>query len=309
MEFDQLRTLLAVLEHGSFTRAAEALGLSQSTVSFHIKGLEASAGARLLDRSRDGVRATPQGELLRGYAERLWALRGEALEQLRAESHGQRGRVVVAASTIPGEYLLPPFLARLRLSHPGVSVRVEVSESARALASLVARECDLALVGRRPPDRALVARPFAEDEVVLVGPSPNPFTPPGQPLEVESLRHVPLVLRGEGSGTRAAVAELLARASTELAPDVDGAAARVVVGSTEAAKRCVLAGMGLAFLSRHAVADELAAGRLQLVPLPGTPVARRFWVVTLRDRSPSSAAAALLALLRAAAPAAWAHEP
>jgi LysR family transcriptional regulator, low CO2-responsive transcriptional regulator len=305
MEFDQLRTLLAVLEHGSFTRAAEALGLSQSTVSFHIKGLEASAGARLLDRSREGVRATGQGELLRGYAERLWALRGEALEQLRAESHGQRGRVVVAASTIPGEYLLPSFLARLRLSHPGVSVRVEVSESARALGSLMARECDLALVGRRPPDRALVARPFAEDEVVLVGPSPNPFTPPGQPLEVESLRHVPLVLRGEGSGTRAAVAELLARVCSE----VDDTAARVVVGSTEAAKRCVLAGMGLAFLSRHAVADELGAGRLQLVPLPGTPVPRRFWVVTLRDRSPSSAAAALLALLRAAAPDAWRSDP
>jgi DNA-binding transcriptional LysR family regulator len=296
MEFDQLRTLLAVLEHSSFTRAAEALGLSQSTVSFHVKGLEAAVGSRLLDRSRDGVRATPQGEVLRGYAERLLALRGEALEQLRAESHGQRGRVVVAASTIPGEYLLPSFLARLRLSHPGVSVRVEVSESSRALASLMARECDLALVGRRPPDRSLVAQPFAEDEVVLVGPSPNPFVAPGQVLEVESLRHVPLVLRGEGSGTRAAVAELLTRASIE--PE---SAARAVVGSTEAAKRCVLAGMGLSFLSRHAVADELAAGRLELVPLPGTPVRRRFWVVSLRDRSPSSAAAALLGLLLAAA--------
>jgi DNA-binding transcriptional LysR family regulator len=298
MEFDQLRTLLAVLEHGSFTRAAEALGLSQSTVSFHIKGLEAAVGSRLLDRSRDGVRATPQGELLRSYAERLWALRGEAIEQLRAESHGQRGRVVVAASTIPGEYLLPPFLARLRLSHPGVSVRVEVSESSRALASLMARECDLALVGRRPPDRALVAQPFAQDEVVLVGPSPNPFVVPGQPLLLEALRRVPLVLRGEGSGTRAAVAELLAHASDEL----DGSA-RVVVGSTEAAKRCVLAGMGLSFLSRHAVADELAAGRMELVPLPGTPVPRRFWVVVPRDRSPSSATAALVALLRAGAPA------
>lgn len=298
MEFDQLRTLLAVLEHGSFTRAAEALGLSQSTVSFHVKGLESGVGTRLLDRGRDGVRATPQGELLRGYAERLLALRGEAVEQLRAESHGQRGRVVVAASTIPGEYLLPPFLARLRLSHPGVSVRVEVSESSRALASLMSRECDLALVGRRPAERNLVAQPFAEDEVVLVGPSPNPFVARGQALDVEALRRIPLVLRGEGSGTRAAVAELLSRAAAEL-----DTPARVVVGSTEAAKRCVLAGMGLGFLSRHAIADELTAGRMELVPLPGTPVPRRFWVVVARDRSPSSATAALVALLRAGAPA------
>jgi DNA-binding transcriptional LysR family regulator len=143
-----------------------------------------------------------------------------------------------------------------------------------------------------------VAQPFAQDEVVLVGPSPNPFVVPGQPLELEALRRVPLVLRGEGSGTRAAVAELLAHASDE----IDGSA-RVVVGSTEAAKRCVLAGMGLSFLSRHAVADELAAGRMELVPLPGTPVPRRFWVVVPRDRTPSSATAALVALLRAGAPA------
>lgn len=304
MELDQLRTILAVLEHGSFTRAAEALGLSQSTVSFHVKALEAAVGSRLLDRGRDGVRATPQGEVLRGYAERLLVLHGEALEQLRAESHGQRGRVVVAASTIPGEYLLPLVLARLRLSHPKVSVRVSVSESSRALASLMARECDMALIGRRPSDRALVAQPFAEDEVVLVGPSPNPFVTSGKALEVESLRHVPLVLRGEGSGTRAAVAELLARAFTD-----NDTAARAVVGSTEAAKRCVLAGMGLSFLSRHAVSDELAAGRLEVVPLPGTPVTRRFWVVSLRDRSPSSAAAALMSLLRAAAPVAWTNDP
>ena len=91
-------------------------------------------------------------------------------------------------------------------------------------------------------------------------------------------------------------------------PDTD-TAARAVVGSTEAAKRCVLAGMGLSFLSRHAVADELVAGRLEIVPLPGTPVARRFWVVWLRDRSPSSAAAALLSLLRASAPAASDERP
>lgn len=291
MEFDQLRTLLAVLEHGSFTRAAEALGLSQSTVSFHVKALESTVGTRLLDRGRDGVRATPQGELLRGHAERLWALRGEALEDLRAESQGQRGRVVVAASTIPGEYLLPARLAQLRRSHPGVSVRVEISESSRALASLAARECDLALVGRKPQDRALRAEPFAEDEVVLVGRSPPPQVDAGD--DPSWLRRVPLVLRGEGSGTRAAVASLLAQVGSD-----SSGPARVVVGSTEAAKRCVLVGLGLSFVSRLAVADELAAGRLCVVPLQGTPVARRFWVVHRRDRSLSSAAAALVTLLR-----------
>lgn len=287
MDFDQLRTLLAVLEHGSFTRAAEALGLSQSTVSFHIKALESAAGGKLLDRGRDGVRPTERGELLRGYAERLWSLRGEAMAQLGAQSDGQRGRVVVAASTIPGEYLLPPHLANLRSTHPGVDVRVEISDSARAIAAVLAEECDLALVGRRPQDRRLQAEPFADDEVVLVA-----LEAPDEEPNMEWLRHMPLVLRGEGSGTRAAVAPLLADPSMEQAT-----AARITVGSTEAAKRCVLAGLGLSFMSRHAVADELATQRLRLVPLPGLPITRRFWAVYRRDRSPSSAVSALMGSL------------
>ncbi len=292
MEFDHLRTLLAVIEHGTFTRAAEALGLSQSTISFHIKSLESSIGTRLLDRGREGVRATSQGERLRGYAERLCALRGEALEDLRQEASGQRGQITVAASTIPGEYLLPERLAALRKTHPGVSVRVEISESSRAVASLIARECDLALVGRKPQDRSLIAEPFAEDEVVLVGPEPSPFGEPEGAPDEAWLGRVPLVVRGEGSGTRAAVASVMARVPTEPQGPV-----RVVVGSTEAAKRCVLAGLGLSFVSRLAVADEIESGRLKVVPMPGTPVPRQFWAVRARDRSPSSAAAALLELL------------
>lgn len=295
MDFDQLVTLLAVLEHGSFTRAAEALGISQSTVSFQVKALEAAVGGRVLDRGRDGVRVTSRGLLLRSYAQRLIALRDEALAELRAEDEGQRGRVVIAASTIPGEYLLAPHLARLRRSHPGVDVQVNVSASSRALAALMADECDCALVGRRPSERGLVAEPFAEDEVVLVGPSPNPFVKSDTPLDTSQLAAVPLILRGEGSGTRAAVADLLTRVRGG-----EGQAPRLVVGSTEAAKRCVLSGLGLSFVSRHAVADELERGRMEIVPLAGTPVARWFWLVHRRDRTPSSAAEALIASLRAA---------
>ena len=101
MEFDQLRTMLAVLEHGSFTRAAEALGLSQSTVSFHIKGLEASLGQRLLDRGRDGVQPTAQGDILRRYAERIVGLRAEALGRMKAEAEGQLGHVLLRGTRDP----------------------------------------------------------------------------------------------------------------------------------------------------------------------------------------------------------------
>ena len=296
MEFDQLRTMLAVLEHGSFTRAAEALGLSQSTVSFHIKGLEASLGRRLLDRGRDGVAPTAQGEILRRYAERIVGLRAEALGRMKAEAEGQAGHVAVAASTIPGEVLLPPVLARLRDSHPGVSVTITVSDSGGAVAQLMAGQCDLALVGSRPQDRRLLARPFAKDEVVLVAATGSPLLEALEGDNPAALARVPLVLRQQSSGTRSAVASLLSAHGSR--DDV----ARIEVGSSEAAKRCVLAGLGLAFVSRHAVADELESGRLQLVPLSGLPVKRSFYVVRPRSTTPSSAAAALTELLLSAAP-------
>lgn len=294
MEFDQLRTMLAVLEHGSFTRAADALGLSQSTVSFHIKGLEAALGTRVLDRGRDGVQPTPQGKILRRYAERLVALRTEAVQRLEAEADGRVGEIIVAASTIPAEYLLPPMLRALRRTHPGVSVTVHVSDSGGALATLAAGGCDLALVGRPPTDRRIEARPFADDEVVLVGPGGDdaPFGD-ATASSLGSLGSLPLVLRQESSGTRAAVADLLAK----IADGSEGA--RTVVGSTEATKRCVLAGLGLAFVSRVAVADELADGRMQVLPLEGTPVPRTFYVAQLRNATLSSAASMLVDLLRA----------
>ena len=283
MELDQLRTFLAVLSHGSFSRAATALRIGQSTVSFHVKALEVAAGARLLDR-RGTVRPTPAGRVLRRYALKLVQLRDEALLRVRDEEAGQAGRVTLAASTIPGEYLLPPVLAAFRRAHPKVALRVEVSDSRAAYDALLAQDCDLALVGAPLKDPRVVATPFADDEIVLVGATRSTQLP--KRLTRAQLREVPLIVRGEGSGTHDAVGALLG----------DGAA-QLQVSSAEAAKRCVLAGLGLAFLSRRAVAEELSEGRLQVVALPGTPVKRRFYALRLRSITPPAAARALVEAL------------
>ena len=285
MEFDQLRTLLAVLEHGGFTRAAEALGLSQSTVSFHIKSLEKSLGTRLLDRGRDGVRATVHGTTLARYAGRMLDLRQQAASSLGALDTGVVGRIDVAASTIPGEYLLPEVLAQLRRTHPGVSVSVHVGDTSRAVGSLREGVVDLAITGSPSGERKIEETAIDQDTIVLVGSQPPPEG-------FEGLHCTPLVLRREGSGTRAAVADVLARAldGGESGPTIE-------VGSTEAAKRCTLAGLGLAFVSQRAVARELAAGVLFVYPLAGLPATRTFYLATVRGVTLSPAAAALRELL------------
>lgn len=288
MEFDQLRTFLAVLEHKSFVRAGQALHVGQSTVSFHIKALEQLVGATLLERGRGAVAPTAAGRVLSSYAERIVGLVDEAAARLRAGESGEVGRLVIAASTVPGEYLAPALLAEFRKLHPRIRVEMSVSDSESATAVLLAREADLALVGSKPRDRRLTSSFFASDEIVLVGPSPNPFAPKGK-LTLKELRDVPLILREQGSGTRGAIARIL--------PHVGERATVLRVGSSEAAKRCVQHGLGLAFVSRQAVSGELAAGLFQVVELPGTPVRRTFYVVRQRAVSPSAAARAFLELV------------
>jgi DNA-binding transcriptional LysR family regulator len=289
MEFDQLRTFLAVLEHKSFVRAGQALHVGQSTVSFHVKALEQRLGATLLERGRGSVAPTAAGRVLQPYAERILSLCDEATTRLRAGENGEVGRLVLAASTIPGEYLLPAVLAELRRRHPRIHVELNVSDSEKAAAAVLAKEADLALVGSKPRDRRLEATLFASDEIVLVGPAPNPFAPSGK-LTLKELRDVPLILREHGSGTRGAIARIL--------PHLGEQAAALRVGSSEAAKRCVQHGLGLAFLSRQAVATELAAGMFQVVELPGTPARRTFYLVRHRGVSPSAPARAFLELAK-----------
>jgi len=288
MEFDQLRTLLAVLEHRSFVRAGEALGIGQSTVSFHVKALEQRVGVVLLERGRGSIGPTAAGRALLPYAQRIVALVDEARARLDSSKKGEVGELALAASTIPGEYLLPPLLAAFRVRHPGIRLEMAVFDSEKALAALLAREVDLAIVGTRPRGRELVSGIFAHDEIVLVGPAESAFAPHGK-LSVKELKDVPLVLREQGSGTREAIARFL--------PHVHDSKHALRVGSTEAAKRCVQHGMGLAFLSRQAVASELAAGLFMVVALAGTPVRRTFYWARHRSVTPSAAAQAFLALV------------
>jgi DNA-binding transcriptional LysR family regulator len=282
VDIQQLETFLAILEHGSFSRAAAALHCTQSTASFRIKALEDSVGAVLLERRGRPLRPTAAGAILRGYAERIVGARDEAVQALREQEAGGAGTLVVAASTIPAAYLLPRAMASLRTVSAGVSVTVEVSGSSRALAALRARDCDLAVVGAREPDKRLVYTPVAADEILLVG-RRDLLTAQGGTMDLAGLAEAPLILREEGSGTLGAVADILARRA---AAQPGGPTVRV--GSSSAARQCLLQGLGLSFISRLEVAEDLVAGRLAVQPFPGTPVKRRFYAARLRVTEPSA---------------------
>ncbi len=277
-----LRTFLAVIEQGSFTQAARRVHVSQSTASLHIKELEDAVGAVLLDRSGRSVRPTAAGRVLASYGQRLILLGTEATQQVKALSTATSGQLEIAASTVPGEYLLPGHLRTFVDAYPSIQTMLRVSDTAGAIQDLLSGGADLAFVGSRPMEAGLITHVFTEDEIVLVGARKGP-----RPNDIP-FRYV---ARPEGSGTQQAVANLLPK----------GATPALVVGGTEAMRRCVVQGVGLGFLSRQVMADDIAAGTVVVHPWPGTPLRRQIFVAWRAGGGLTTGARALLGSLGLAA--------
>jgi DNA-binding transcriptional LysR family regulator len=293
MDFVRLSVFSAVARHQSFSRAAEALHLSQPAVSKHIRQLEAELGVQLLHRrsaaaARNRVELTDAGRILADYAQRVSVLTEEVRRVLGELEGLQRGYLRVGASTTPGLYLLPQVLARFQEKYPGIEAALTIANSADITRRVLNGEVDLGFVGVPTEVIGLQVRPFAEDEIVLI-------VPPGHSLAQQRafapglLAEDTLILREAGSGTRQIVEPRL----IEL-----GARPRRVmeIAGCEAVKRAVAAGLGVAFVSRHAIALEMAQ---QLVSIPNIPelrFRRPLFILTRKDARPSAAALAFLAL-------------
>jgi DNA-binding transcriptional LysR family regulator len=290
----QLEVFVSLLDHGSFTRAAQHLSLSQSTVSGHLADLEARLGALLVERRRDGLRATAAGQaLLPGARRTLQAERGAraAVEETRGVL---AGTLTIGASTIPAAHLLPPLLGRFHARHPGISLVIVGGDTEEVLDRLVHGDAEVVIVGARPEREGLRRHLLGEDALVLVAPPGHPLAARRSVPLSEVVRH-PLVLRESGSGTRRAVARALNRTLGR-----SGAASLRVaceVGSNEMLKALVRAGIGVAFTSRLSVKDEVAAGTLVEIPVHGFSPRRRFHLVTRREDHLSPAARAFVRLV------------
>ncbi|MHC5012190.1 MAG: LysR substrate-binding domain-containing protein [Planctomycetota bacterium] len=295
----QLEVFVSLVDHESFTRAARHLGLSQSTVSGHIADLERRLDVRVVERGRARVRVTPAGQALIGPARRT--LQSEratrmAVEELRGLL---RGRLVVGGSTIPAVYLLPRLLGRFHDLHPDVSLRVVTGDSGEIVEAVRGSNLELGIVGTRPTGTGLESLPVGEDGLSFVLP-PDHALAKRRAVTVEEALACPLILREEGSGTREATLRALEAAQDGEKPPPMHVVAEA--GSTESVKAFVRAGIGTAFLSSLAVADEIAAGTLTAVRVEGVDVRRTFHLVTREDAYLGPAARALKDLAVASCP-------
>jgi DNA-binding transcriptional LysR family regulator len=268
----RLRAFAAVARAGSFTRAAEELYVSQPAVSKHVATLEAELGVQLVQRDRRGAVLTHAGRVLADYVLRAEALLANGRRAVRAAAGQEAGTLAVAASGIPGTYLVPEVVARFTQQHPGVEVALQVSTSAGALELVRAHEVELAVVGGMTVPPELQAERLLDDEVVLVG-APSLVSARLRPRDLEVLTWIS---REEGSATRAAVETM--RWQVGLHP-----VRTLELPSWEAVKRAVAAGAGIAAISRYAIEQELALGTLVVLDVPRWRLPRTIAAVTARD--------------------------
>jgi DNA-binding transcriptional LysR family regulator len=286
-----LRLFAAVARHRSFSRAAEALHLSQPAVSKGVRDFEAQIGSRLLERGRQfGVTLTEAGDLLMRHAATLFAAERAAEEELAALRGLYRGSLSVGASTTIATYQLPPFLGAFHKRYPGVELRL-TSGNTRTIAELLsARELDIALVEGPVADPGLEVRPWREEEMVLISAPDHPLARARAPIAAEAFADEIVLIREPGSGTRDVV--LAALDAHRIVPG-----SILEVGSTEAIKQIVAGGLGIAIVSASAAADQIALGKLNILKPRNFAVHRMLTRLSLRARQPTPAAAAFDALL------------
>jgi molybdate transport repressor ModE-like protein len=273
----RLRLLVELERHGTVSAAARAVGIGQPTASEHVRLLEAAAGQRLVERNGRGSRLTEAGRLLAARAhEALAALRaGE--EELTALAGLHAGTLHIGASTTPGVYILPGALGSFRGDHPRVVVEVEIASTGEVLDRLLAGQVQIALVGETEVDRRVELTPFLEDEIIGIA-RPGALPIRNGRVEPAALADGTQIVREATSSTRRIAERALAACGVSPAQVWE-------LDSSEAIKRATREGLGYAFLSRYAVAEEVARGEVESFRLAGQgPIERSLHVARLSRR-------------------------
>ena len=276
----RLRLLVEIDRRGSVSGAAEAVGIGQSSASEHLRLLETAAGQRLVERNGRGSRLTEAGLVLASSASQALATLAAGEEELQALAGLAAGTIHIGASTTPGVYLLPDTLGCFRRDHPNVLVEVEIAATGEIIERLLAGRIQLALVGETPVDERVALEPFLTDEIIGVA-KPGLLTTAKGTVKAAALRAHTLLVRAPNSSTRQIADRELARAGVkfERAWELD---------SSEAIKRAAREGLGVAFLSRYAVAEEVERGELKSFRLARRPRIKRHLYVARLARRPLS---------------------
>jgi DNA-binding transcriptional LysR family regulator len=280
-----------VIQTGSFSRAAEALHVSQPAISKGVRDFELQIGCRLLDRVPRGVRPTREGQALMRHAEALFETERAAEEEMRSLRNLGEGSLRIGASTTIASYMIAECLSIFHNAHPNIDLHI-ISANTREIADLtLAHDIDVALVEGPVKDENLIAEPWRTDLMELIVGPRHPFAAAIEPIESEVIAAETFIVREPGSGSREIVTKALADLGVEPRRTLE-------IGNTEAIKQAVAAGLGISIVSGSAVSDQVEWGRLKTVDIRGLNINRQLWQLKLPGRLDAPAALAFEQILK-----------
>ncbi len=291
MDTRQLAAFCAVVERGSFSQAADRLGVTQPAVSLQVRSLEERLGQRLLDRSGRRVEPTEAGRRVYEGAVRVLQAEQRLLDEAAGDDPDLTGTLAIGASTGPGGRLVPLLLCRFAEVNPKLHVALSIFDTQTIISLVADRELELGIVGAARRAKGLSFEPLVRDEIVLAVPPGHRLA--GRSVDIGELERETLVEMQEGAGVRQVVEEELRRARLRLRPG-----ARMELGLQESVKSAIVAGHGVGFISRTALEGELAAGTIGIASVEGIAPAREILLVRSAGRAATRAADAFVAFAR-----------
>lgn len=265
----QLEVFAAIVRHGSFTRAAEELFLTQPTVSMQIKKLTEAVGMPLFEQIGKTLYVTEAGRSLYKFACEIFD-NFARFEMTLADLKGLKQGSLRLAVVTTAKYFIPLMLGKFCQRYPGVDVSLKVSNRERLLQRMSENEDDLYVFGQPPTGIPTVSESFLKNPLVVVAPVDHPLAKQNA-IPLERLAELPMLVREAGSGTRMAAERLFAEHGVTMK-------VRMELGSNEAIKQAVIGGLGISVLSKHTLSSEANGGRLTLLAVQGFPI-NRYWHV------------------------------
>ncbi len=293
MDIHRLMVFCKVIDLQSFTKAAEAVCLTQPTVSEHIRALEESLGEKLIDRLGREILPTPAGKVLYQYAREIIQLRDKAVQALEKFKGNLSGSLSVGASTIPGTYILPRLVGTFKASYPSIQITLRIGSSGEVVQKILDGSVEFGMIGARWDEKRITLEEVYSDELLLVVYEEHPWRG-RERVELRELEGMPFIMRERTSGTRFVMAHALEAAG--FAPS--GLNVVAEMGSTEAVRQAVKARIGVSILSSHAVSEDIARGCLFAVPIEGVRIERPFYLAHRKNRGLSPLCSAFLEHLR-----------
>jgi LysR family transcriptional regulator, low CO2-responsive transcriptional regulator len=290
----QLKVFEATARHGSFTRAAEELYLTQPTVSIQVKQLTKAVGLPLFEQIGKRLYLTQTGEKLLSTCQEIF----NGLEQFEmsvADLKGMKQGQLKLAVITTAKYFVPRLLGPFCKRYPGIDISLKVTNHKRIQESMLANEDDLYIISQTPEQPDLSVHPFLENPLIVLAPTSHPLAKKKN-IPIEMLNNEPFIMRESGSGTRIAVENLFAQHDIKVKVSLE-------LGSNEAIKQAIAGGLGISVLSQHTIISEGLTGEFASLDVQGFPIERHWYVASLAGKQLSVVAETFLQFLLEESPA------